>query len=211
VPPDGTSPEGFRRYSSQSQSKTRRGYSSIHTRPSLGSLLHPRGQSRAEDSNERDGLDDSEGLSAQAGTSPTRDPSGNIVACGDFDPDFNVDSDDRDRDVDIDRDFLLDEVHEADLEADETSSLASSISSSSIIDLPPPLDPSRIIPPSLSINTSLSRMGAAIDSSPIVGPLVRRSRSTRFLGGGRSWGDRSENGEEERQRTVSGYGTFGQH
>jgi hypothetical protein len=100
----------------------------------------------------------------------------------------------------------------------------SSISDSSIIDLPPPLSPNRIIPPtSLSIPRALNL--AALDNSPVLGPLVRRSRSARFLA--RSFGAASHDLEsaagdpalaEGRGRTVSAavsarrddhYGTFG--
>ncbi|ORY34054.1 hypothetical protein BCR39DRAFT_518285 [Naematelia encephala] len=98
----------------------------------------------------------------------------------------------------------------------------SSVSDSSIIDLPPPLSPSRIVPPhSLSMNGGLNL--AALDDTPVVGHLVRRTRSARFLG--RSWGSRvgpedddDDQGEgEELGRTAQNrgtreedYGTFGQ-
>jgi hypothetical protein len=113
---------------------------------------------------------------------------------------------------------------DADADADANSEVsassdASSISESSIIDLPPPLRPNRIIPPSLSMNNgiSLAAAAAAIDNSPVLGPLVRRSRSARFLG--RSWGDRSDlsrdGGDGEGEEMEVGraglrreYGTF---
>lgn len=83
---------------------------------------------------------------------------------------------------------------------------SSSISESSIIDLPLPRSPNRIAPPtSVSVNRGLNVL-AAIEDLPIaetVGAVVRRTRSARFLGG-RSWG--SAHGEEGR---IGGYGTFG--
>lgn len=90
-----------------------------------------------------------------------------------------------------------------DPEEDFTSDSASSISASSIIDLPPALSPSRILPPtSLSLDRGLNL--AALDGSPIIGPLVRRTRSAKSLGrrilSGMS--GQVERGEEE------GYGTF---
>lgn len=117
---------------------------------------------------------------------------------------------------------------DADADADANSEVsassdASSISESSIIDLPPPLKPNRIIPPSLSMNNgiSLAAAAAALDSSPVLGPLVRRSRSARFLG--RSWGDRSDlsrdgrDGDGQGEEMEAGraglrreYGTFQQ-
>jgi len=85
---------------------------------------------------------------------------------------------------------------------DEDFSDTSSISESSIIDLPPPLSPSRIVPPpSLSVNRGLDIL-AGIEQSPVIGAVVRRTRSARFLA--RSWGSRNE--DEENQE---GYGTFG--
>lgn len=88
------------------------------------------------------------------------------------------------------------EEYEDDMDINDEESDSSSISESSIIDLPPPLAPSRIAP-SLSMNRGLDII-AAIDQTPVFGAVVRRTKSARFLG--RSWGSRS--GEEE------GYGTF---
>jgi hypothetical protein len=97
----------------------------------------------------------------------------------------------------------------------------SSISESSIIDLPPPLSPSRIKPPiSLSIPRALNLV--ALEETPVLGPLVRRSRSARFLVGSLGRRNRDEfevSGDTERGRAVSaaaaagpstgdGYGTF---
>lgn len=62
---------------------------------------------------------------------------------------------------------------------------ASSVSSSSIIDLPPPLSPAALSVPALPASLSISSRLGAIDRSPVIGPLVRRTRSARFLG--RSW------------------------
>jgi hypothetical protein len=98
---------------------------------------------------------------------------------------------------------------EADFEFDDSRSI-STISDSSIIDLPPPLEPNRLIPPSVSLNTGLSL--AALDQSPVIGPLVRRTRSARFMNiGGLGRGPTGEAGEAgEREREASnGYGTFG--
>lgn len=100
---------------------------------------------------------------------------------------------------------------------------ASSISESSIIDLPPPLEPHQILPPSLSIRSNLAH---ALDSSPLLGPIARRSRSMQMLA--RSFGSvmqgevadeamRRMRGEQQEgietrppvgSRTTSGYGTF---
>jgi hypothetical protein len=55
---------------------------------------------------------------------------------------------------------------------------ASSISESSIIDLPPPLEPHRIIPPSISMRSNLSQ---ALDNSPLLAPIARRTRSMQML------------------------------
>ena len=83
-----------------------------------------------------------------------------------------------------------------DIDFDEDFSDSSSISESSIIDLPPPLSPSRIVAPTtLSVNRGLD----ILDQTPVIGAVVRRTRSARFLA-------RSPRTEEERE----GYGTFGQ-
>lgn len=71
-----------------------------------------------------------------------------------------------------------------DNEDEDAISQASSISQSSIIDLPLPMSPNRIIPPSLSVQSGLTL--AMTGAQPILGGIVRRSRSARFLG--RSWG-----------------------
>ena len=83
----------------------------------------------------------------------------------------------------------------------DVSDSASSISASSIIDLPPELSPSRIVPPkSLSMNGGLNL--AALDNTSVIGPLVRRTRSARFLG-------RRFSGREAGRTVQDGYGTFG--
>lgn len=82
----------------------------------------------------------------------------------------------------------------------------SSISESSIIDLPPPLEPNRLLPPSVSLTTGLSL--AALDDSPIIGPLVRRTRSARFSTI-RSLGRWESAGNDQDRDASSGYGTFG--
>ena len=90
---------------------------------------------------------------------------------------------------------------------DFASDSASSISESSIIDLPPALSPSRIIPPkSLSMNRGLNF--AALDESPVLGPILRRTRSARYVArvlSSRTFGE----GELERRPEQDGYGTFG--
>ncbi|WVQ82359.1 hypothetical protein IAT38_004487 [Cryptococcus sp. DSM 104549] len=120
--------------------------------------------------------------------------------------------------------------HSGEDELDDESD-SSSISSSSIIDLPPALSPSTIpVPamPTLTPSISFSSRLAAMDRSPVIGPLVRRTKSARFLG--RSWGSArtwgsgespegdAELGESRVGREVSrsgaaagsgeGYGTF---
>ncbi|WWC94176.1 hypothetical protein V866_001015 [Kwoniella sp. B9012] len=106
------------------------------------------------------------------------------------------------------------EVHDVDGndEEDDDQSI-SSISSSSIIDLPPPLMtlPSR----STSLNINMNMTG--LENSPIVGPLIRRSRSARFVPS--SWGSLSPNSpgrwfnnrnqnQREGQEELGDYGTF---
>ena len=92
-------------------------------------------------------------------------------------------------------------------EADDPDfSDTSSISESSIIDLPPPQSPNRIIPPSMSITSGLSIAATALEDSPVIGPLVRRTRSARYLNM-----VRAEEGDPAVGRSVSmaeGYGTF---
>jgi hypothetical protein len=90
-----------------------------------------------------------------------------------------------------------------DCDFDDTESI-STISDSSIIDLPPPLEPNRLIPPSVSLNTGLSL--AALDQSPVIGPLIRRTRSARFTDI-RNLGRRES--AEAGGEASSGYGTFG--
>jgi hypothetical protein len=87
--------------------------------------------------------------------------------------------------------------HDVDLEYGDDFSDTSSISESSIIDLPPPLSPSRIVPP---VNLSVNRGLDILDQTPVFGAVVRRTRSARFLGRSLS------RNEEDRD----GYGTFGQ-
>ena len=72
------------------------------------------------------------------------------------------------------------------------------------------------------MNGGLSRVAAAMDQSPVLGPLVRRTRSARFLersfGGGRSAEEEMDGREGmsafARDRWVDGrggsegYGTF---
>lgn len=89
---------------------------------------------------------------------------------------------------------------------DFDSGSVSSISESSIIDLPPPLEPNRLLPPSVSLNTGLSL--AALDQSPVIGPLVRRTRSARFTTI-RNLGRGGRNDSETSREVRDGYGTFG--
>lgn len=77
----------------------------------------------------------------------------------------------------------------------------SSVSSSSIIDLPPPLSPAALSVPMLRPSLSISSHLGALDTSPVIGPLVRRTRSAKFLG--RSWGS-------SREREVDGEAELGQ-
>lgn len=84
---------------------------------------------------------------------------------------------------------------EMELEYGDDFTDTSSISESSIIDLPPPMSPSRIVPPAhLSVNRGLD----ILDQTPVLGAVVRRTRSARFLGRSPS------RNEEDRE----GYGTF---
>lgn len=89
---------------------------------------------------------------------------------------------------------------------DFESDSVSSISESSIIDLPPPLEPSRLLPPSVSLNTGLSL--AALDESPVIGPLVRRTRSARFSSI-RNLGRVGSTNLDSGREVSDGYGTFG--
>lgn len=125
--------------------------------------------------------------------------SGEPVSASDDDEDQFSDCGSSDGDEDDDDD--------TDSEDDDGDS-ASSVSESSIIDLPPPLQPSRIVPPSLSMNGGLSSLA---NRSPILRPLVRRSRSARFLS--RSWGSRAGGAEYDDgdvEARAEGYGTFRQ-
>ena len=106
-------------------------------------------------------------------------------------PDLDCSEDDEDE-----NESQLNELEE------EEDSDASSISESSIIDLPPPQTLARIIPPtSLSINTNLNL--SLTEDSPVLGPLVRRTKSARLLA--QSWGRNSPG----KNRASSAYGTFG--
>ncbi|WVO16279.1 hypothetical protein L204_103954 [Cryptococcus depauperatus] len=95
---------------------------------------------------------------------------------------------------------------------------ASSISSSSIIDLPPPTSPLALsLPPAFNIASRLDTLG----SSPVFGSLVRRTKSARLLG--KSWSSNTQMGisrEAEssqggnlsaaprEEHVAEGYGTF---
>lgn len=92
---------------------------------------------------------------------------------------------------------------------------ASSVSESSIIDLPIPAGPTRIPATSLSIRSGLNVAADLMDDAPVIGALVRRTRSARFLSGagglGRSVESESELASRPRQgnEPEGGYGTFG--
>ena len=97
-------------------------------------------------------------------------------------------------------------AYESDFDEESDSS---SISSSSIIDLPPPLSPSRITTPaSLSVNRGIDIVSNALDNSPVLGPIVRRTRSARLLG--QSWASRmTDNGSNDGNGNGGNeYGTF---
>ena len=89
------------------------------------------------------------------------------------------------------------ETEEEDLEDDASD--ISSISESSIIDLPPPQEPSQIDTTSaLAMTNNLDL--TSLENSPVLGPLVRRTKSSRLLSG--SWG------RQVKSRGMA-YGTFG--
>ena len=101
-----------------------------------------------------------------------------------------------------------DDLEQWDDDASVIESEGSSVSDSSIIDLPSPLSPTAIaVPPSLSITSNLNLVAEAVEHSPVIGPLVRRTRSARLLNLTRA----EEGGPERHNRSVSmadGYGTF---
>lgn len=105
------------------------------------------------------------------------------------------------------------EDEEDDGEDDEgVDSDYSSISESSIIDLPPPLTPSRILPQRLNanVNRGLEVLGVVSDSAEAIGAVVRRSRSARFLRRSFGSGSRIEDEDDQDDREARGrYGTFG--
>jgi len=115
---------------------------------------------------------------------------------------------------DFDPDPDIDDTQFSDEDDLSETSTTSSVSESSIIDLPPPQLPARIIPPtSLSLSRGLdviANAGIDLETSPVIGNLVRRSRSARFLA--QSWGSRDSAMSEavEGDRQGDGYGTFGQ-
>ena len=84
---------------------------------------------------------------------------------------------------------------------------ASEISESSIIDLPPPLEPHR-----LTLGPSVSLAALDLESSPVIGPLIRRTRSARFStvkNLGRSPALVEPGAEAGQGEGGTGYGTFG--
>jgi len=109
-------------------------------------------------------------------------------------------------------------AHEEEPIEDETSNLgeeeetefddsASEISESSIIDLPPPLEPHR-----LTLGPSVSLAALDLESSPVIGPLIRRTRSARFStvkNLGRSPAPAEAEAEDGQGEGSTGYGTFG--
>jgi len=120
------------------------------------------------------------------------------------DPDPDPDHDTAQDSEDVDQEMGFD---------DSASISESSISESSIIDLPAPLEPNRLLPPSVSLGTGLSLAALDLESSPVIGPLVRRTRSARFdtirnLGRSASSAGGAGAGAGEREAST-GYGTFG--
>lgn len=92
---------------------------------------------------------------------------------------------------------------------DDSGSISESeISESSIIDLPPPLEPHR-----LNLAPSVSLAALDLESSPVIGPLIRRTRSARFstvrnLGKAVAT-EPAEPVEGEGEQVSTSYGTFG--
>ena len=108
------------------------------------------------------------------------------------------------------------EEEEGEMGFDDSGSISESeISESSIIDLPPPLEPHR-----LTLAPSVSLAALDLESSPVIGPLIRRTRSARFstvrnLGravhpdAGAGAGPEAERGDRADQQASTSYGTFG--
>jgi hypothetical protein len=94
------------------------------------------------------------------------------------------------------------------MEFDDSGSVSESeISESSIIDLPPPLEPHR-----LTLGPSVSLAALDLESSPVIGPLIRRTRSARFStvkNLGRSAAPAEAEAEEGQGEGSTSYGTFG--
>lgn len=109
----------------------------------------------------------------------------------------DADEDDEDHDGSDEYEDYTSDGQECFPEDDDVSS----VSSSSIIDLPPPLSPAALSVPTLRPSLSISSHLGALDTSPVIGPLVRRTRSAKFLG--RSWGS-------SRERGVDGEAELGQ-
>lgn len=90
---------------------------------------------------------------------------------------------------------------------DDSGSVSESeISESSIIDLPPALEPHR-----LTLAPSVSLAALDLERSPVIGPLIRRTRSARFStvkALGKNTAPAAET-EEDRGEGSTGYGTFG--
>jgi hypothetical protein len=102
------------------------------------------------------------------------------------------------------------EEEEEEMEFDDSGSVSESeISESSIIDLPPPLEPHR-----LTLGPSVSLAALDLESSPVIGPLIRRTRSARFstvknLGRSAAPAEAEAEAEEGQGEGSTGYGTFG--
>ncbi|WWC61888.1 uncharacterized protein I303_104473 [Kwoniella dejecticola CBS 10117] len=94
---------------------------------------------------------------------------------------------------DVRRNVYIDEEAGPSEYEDDDDDDSSSVSSSSIIDLPPPQSPSLIplpltLPRSTSLNLNslnVGRVGEQLGSSPIVGPIIRKTKSSKLLRG--SW------------------------
>jgi hypothetical protein len=91
---------------------------------------------------------------------------------------------------------------------DSASVSESEISESSIIDLPPALEPHR-----LTLGPSVSLAALDLESSPVIGPLIRRTRSARFTtvrNLGKTAASNAAAGDvEDADGQRASYGTFG--
>ncbi|WWC70208.1 uncharacterized protein I206_104158 [Kwoniella pini CBS 10737] len=115
--------------------------------------------------------------------------------------------------------YIDEENGQSEYEEEEEDS--SSVSSSSIIDLPLPQSPSLIpipitLPRSTSLNLNalnISRVSDQLGSSPIVGPIIRKTKSSKLLRSSwtnsTNWLNNNSNRGEDRDHLVEdNYGTF---